>query len=1020
MKRKFLVIIASLFFEIGKLDAQTISGKVVDSRTGETIIGATVYTADKTKGVVTNYEGEFSIDVAKLPVKLNVSFTGYSARSLIVYDDEESVSITLNEKRSFLNDVVVVGYGSQKRTQLTGAVTTLGKDIISNSPSPSFENILTGTIPGVNVTTNSQPGAASNIRIRGGNSVNASNDPLYVIDGVIYYKEGGSLDSGVKGVGVEGGISPLSLINPNDIESVEILKDVSATAIYGSRGANGVIIVTTKKGERDNAQISYDYSLTIANTSKKLDVLNAKQFAEFQKTYFYNKEGFSDEQIEALGEGTDWQDAVLRTAITNSHNINISGGDTKTRYSISLNNVNQEGIVRNTGYLRKGGRLNFERLVKPGLTAGVMANVSRGEQQGLSSSSAVTYNGSPFQGGITNSLVYALIMPPTVSVYASDGSYNFTNPYEYLYFKSGSTSANPVHDLESTTAKSISDDILGNMFLKYEITPDFVLKASLGFDVENYTQNLYAPENTALGMAVGGIGSIVKRRLVAQQQEYTADYSKQINNANFINALVGFTYQNTEKTNLMAWNYGFSNNSLGVYDLEAGNGINATKPISSISHSDLYSAIARVNYTLLDRYNATATVRADRSSKFANGHNWGVFPSLGLSWNVDKEPFLDAKEKWLDGLKIRASIGTVGNQEIGDNLSVQTYKKTSLSGTSVTTVSNAANEDLKWETTMSFNTGFDLSLFNGKWTFVGDWYYKKTNDLILTVPSDVALTGVSSYTANIGNVVNRGFEFMVGYNPIHKRKQNLELSAFVAYNHNEFTNIGEGREYLDADESYYRHIKGESVGTYFGLLFDGVVQSDEDVSALPTIGGSTLEPGDAKFVDVDDDGKITQNDRVELGHSLPDYTFGFNSSYTWRRLDASVVIQGTSGGSVYNMLRRRLELASDSYNVSVDLLNSWTATNASDVVAVSSVRPMTAYVDSRYIESTDYIRLKTLSVGYTFPLRFIKGSIRLSATASNLFTITGYSGYDPEVSGGVDKGNYPNSRSFTFGCKLSF
>ncbi len=1018
MVRKLFLATALSGIAALTVDAQTITGKVVDSRTGETLIGATVYTLDKSKGVVTNYDGEFSIKVDKLPVKLNISYAGYKNQELTVYDDEDEVNIQLTEKRSFLGDVVVVGYGTQKRTQLTGAVATINTDIIENTVASTFDNLLQGAIPGVNVTTNNQPGAQSSVRIRGGNSINAKNDPLYVIDGFIYYKEGGSLDTGTKGTKVEGGVSPLALINPSDIESIEVLKDVSATAIYGSRGANGVIIVNTKKGERGKSQIKYDYSLTVANAAKSLDVLNAQEFARFQNTYFPSKRKFTEEQIAALGEGTDWQSAVLQTGITHNHNVSISGGDDKTRYLLGGNITNQDGVVLNTGYSRSSLRLNLDREVFKNVSLGISQVVSRSRQRGLTSTASSGGNNNPFQDGITSSFVYALLMPPTVGIYNVDGSYNYTNPYEYGYFKSGANAANPVSDLKNSTAESISDDALGNAYLKYTIIPDLVAKASVGYDLDNYTQNFFAPSYTALGLADHGVGSIVKRHLSTWQHEYTVDYSRQINDANFINALVGYTYQSTDRSYSIASGTDFSNEQLGVNNLNAAQV--ALYPESGHTESNLHSVIGRVNYTLLDRYNATATFRADRSSKFASGHNWGYFPSLGLSWNLDKEKFLASAESWLDGLKVRASVGTVGNQEIGDYLASTTYSTTTVSGTTIYTKTNEANANLKWETTTSYNAGFDLSVLNGKWSVVGDVYYKKTNDLLLRVPSDLMTTGVSSQVRNVGNVANKGFELAVTFNPIHKRKQSLSLTANVAYNKNEITSLGKGNKQIFPTESYYSLNVGEAAGSYYGFVFDGVVQQGEDVSKLATTAGYAPKAGQAKYRDANGDKKIDTKDRTILGHFQPDYTFGLNASYSYRNFDAFVLFQGQTGGSVYNQLKRRLDLAGDAYNVSTRLLDSWTPANASnEIVSVGNVQSMMATVDSRYIESTDYIRLKTLSLGYTFNVRPIKAKLRVSATASNLFTLTGYSGFDPEVAGGIDTGAYPSARTFTFGINIT-
>ena len=340
-----------------------ITGSVKDARSGETLIGASVIVKnEKGQGVVTDTNGNFSLQAPKdAPLTLRVEYVGYRPIDVDVYDFEESIEIALIDNSSKLDEVVVIGYGTQKRTQLTGSVTTINQDVLNNNVLPTADALLAGSVAGVQVTTSGQPGSGSTIRIRGGNSISASNDPLYVIDGFIYYKESGTLNTGERGTGISGGISPLSLINPNDIEAIEVLKDVSATAIYGSRGANGVIIVTTKKGKRDKTSIKYNYQLTYASPSKKLTVLNATEWARYQKQYFYNKGGYTDEQIKSLGAGTDWQDAVLRSTISQSHNLTISGGDEKSRFLLGGNFIDQNGIVLNTGFNRSALRLNADR-----------------------------------------------------------------------------------------------------------------------------------------------------------------------------------------------------------------------------------------------------------------------------------------------------------------------------------------------------------------------------------------------------------------------------------------------------------------------------------------------------------------------------------------------------------------------------------------------------------------------------------------------------------------------------------
>ncbi len=655
--------------------AQTVQGTITDATSGESIIGATVKYGDG-KGVTTDIDGHFTIDVKSLPVKLNISFTGYRPQTVTVYDDEEDINVKLTEKRSYLNDVVVVGYGTQSRTQLTGSVTTVKADVFENSTSSTLDGALSGQVAGLNVTAASgQPGAESSIRIRGGNSVNASNEPLYVVDGFIYYKDAASSGTGLGAI--ESSLNPLATINPNDIESIEVLKDVSATAIYGSRGANGVILITTKKGKvgEKKAHISYGYSLGLSSVSKHLDLLNASEWAQFQKTYFSNKGGYTDEQIKALGEGTDWQDAVLRTAVQQAHELSVNGSTDKSRYAFSANYTDQDGIVLNTGFQRYNFHTNVEWELQKNLKFGINATYGRSKQQGFTTTEEQVFNSSPFSAGITNSFVYALLMPPVISVRNADGSYNFTNPYEYAYFAIGDHAANPVYDLKESVAENVNNYLLSNVWASYKLG-DFTLKATVGLSSEKLTQNYFSGAYTSLGLATQGIGGTGNRQTDVWQQEYTLSYQKELG-IHQIDALAGYTKQNSTSTHSAIRTNHFTNETLKQYNL--GDGANIYTPKTGISESDLNSLIARVNYTLLDRYNATATFRADRSSRFAKNHRWGYFPSLGLSWNVDKENFL-ANARHLDYLKVRLTGGLVGNQEIPDYAFTTSYATGSYAG----------------------------------------------------------------------------------------------------------------------------------------------------------------------------------------------------------------------------------------------------------------------------------------------------------------------------------------------------
>ena len=1024
-KQVILFALAIVFNYVAS--AAPISGKVADAGTGEAIIGATIYDARSHVGVITDAEGNFRIDVATFPSELKISYVGYEQKTIRVKDDDKNLVVSLKEEDHHLDEIVVVGYGTQKRTQLTGSVTKVKADIFETSQSATLDGALSGQVAGLNVTASSgQPGADSHIRIRGGNSINASNEPLYVIDGFIYFKDASAGSTGLGGI--EGSLNPLATINPNDIESVEVLKDVSATAIYGSRGANGVILITTKKGQRGDrqARINYTYNIGVSNISKKLDLLNASEWAQFQKDYWGNKGGYTDEQIAALGKGADWQDAVLRTAVQQSHELSITGGGDKSRYAFSANYTDQDGILLNSGFERYNFHTNVEWELQKDLKFGVNATYGRSKQRGLTTTEEQVFNSSPYSAGITNSFVYALLMPPVISVYNADGSYNFTNPYEYAYFAIGDHAANPVYDLQESVADNINNYLLSNVWASYTIG-NLTLKATIGLNSEKLTQNYFSGAYTSLGLATQGIGGTGNRQTDVWQQEYTATYSRNLGEQHFIDALVGYTRQTSTSTYSNIRTNHYTNETLKEYNL--GDGSGTYTPQTGISESTLNSLIARVNYTLLDRYNATATFRADNSSRFSKDHRWGYFPSLGLSWNVDKEPFLSSLTSDLSPLsylKVRLSGGLVGNQEIPDYAFSTSYATGSYGGSSSYAKQNTANDNLKWETTASYNLGVDLGLWKNRVNIVFDAYYKKTSDLLLEVPMGFA-SGVTSQLQNVGNVVNKGVELSVSATLLQRKNLNWTVSANAAYNKNEITDMGTTNDVIQGSDKQQILRRGESLGAFYGLQFVGIVQSDEDVSKLPTVNGQTPKPGDLKYADVNGDNKIDGNDRIILGSTQPDIVYGFSTQLRWHNFDLSASFAGSYGNKLYNALQRRLELTGDSYNVLTTVKDAWTPTNASNTLPLASNARPFGYIDSRYVQNASYLKLRNLTIGYTFRKSQLSilnsqlsiSSIRLYATASNLFTITPYKGYDPEVSSGTDSGAYPSSRTFTFGVNVT-
>lgn len=1000
--------------------AQTqLTGRITDADSGDPLIGATVAVkAGKGLGTVTDIDGHFSL-LAKesLPLTLTASFIGYNQLEVDVYDAEEPIEIQLSDNTSHIDEVVVVGYGTQKRTQLTGSVVTVKSDIFEKAQTPTLDGALSGQVAGLSVTaTSGQPGAESNIRIRGGNSVNASNEPLYVVDGFIYFKDAANSDAGLGAI--ESGLNPLATINPNDIESIEVLKDVSATAIYGSRGANGVILITTKKGKQGerNANIRYTYGVGVSSIAKKLDLMDASEWARLQKDYFNNKGGYTDSQIAALGKGTDWQDAVLRNATQQTHELSIVGGSQDSRYAFSANYADQDGIVIGSGFERYNFHTNVEWTLRQSLRFGVNATYGRSVQHGLTTTEKQAYNSSPFSAGITNSFVYALLMPPVVSVYNADGSYNFKNPYEYAYFAIGDHASNPVYDLEESVADNINNYLLSNVWTSCRIG-DFLLKASVGLNSEKLTQNYFSGANTSLGLATQGIGGTGNRQTDIWQQEYTVSYNKDFQGGKHsIDALAGFTRQTQTSTFSAIRTNHFTNESLKQFNL--GDGANVYTPQTGISESSLNSFIARVNYTLKGRYNLTATIRADNSSRFAKDNRWGYFPSVGLSWNVEKESFLGSA-KAVDYLKLRLSAGTVGNQEISDYAFATSYSTGSYGGSSSYTKQNEANDNLKWETTASYNVGADLGLLRNKLNIVFDAYYKKTSDLLLVVPSGFS-TGVTTQLQNVGNVENKGLELSVSATLLKRRGLIWTLSANIAHNRNEITDMGQTNNVIQGSDNEQILRRGEALGSFYGLRFIGIVQSGEDVSKLPTVNGQTPQPGDIKYQDTDRNGRIDGNDRQVLGSTQPDFFYGLSTQASWRGIDVSVSFAGSHGSEVYNALGRRLELTGDSYNVLTTVKNSWTPDRGGNTLPLASNARPFSYIDSRYVQDASYLKLRNVTIGYRLPIpkEALVGA-RIYVTGTNLLTITNYKGYDPEVSSGTDNGVYPSSRNFILGVSLT-
>ncbi|MDR0744890.1 MAG: TonB-dependent receptor [Mediterranea sp.] len=989
----------------------TIKGKVVDARTSESIIGASVELKSKAGGgVVTNLDGAFTLSVSEeLPVTLRVSFIGYRQQDIDVYEAGEPVTVELLEDYNLLNEVVVVGYGTQKRKELTGSVTTISKERLAQ-PVISVNSLLSGAAAGVNISEGGQPGSTFSVRIRGGNSINAGNEPLFVIDGVILYGNSAT-DAGVSQLTAS--LNPLAAINPNDIESIEILKDVSATAIYGSRGSNGVVIITTKSGQRGKDKIEYQYSIGWQQASKKLDLLNGTEWDAL-----YREIGGEYPAGYTPGASYDWQDEALRTATVQTHQISLSGGDEKTRYLISGNFTDQDGILLNTGLKRYTGRLNLDRNLRDNLNVSLNLNASKLNQHGLNNYPTYAGYGNPLEAVIRNS--------PLNPIYNADGTFNYHNIFERGDLRSGDVTTNAIADLVNTTAQNITNSLLGNFALRYTVIPGLELKLSAGTNITNATQNFYAPSSTAGGFgATNGYASVGNRRTDVWQYEYTLNYTKQLGRDHFLNALAGYTTQNTTTEYAVAQATNFANEQVLWHSLQSGNTF--VKPLSGASESILHSVIGRLNYTFRQRYNLTATFRADGSSRFAKNNKWGYFPSIGLSWNISEEAFL-RRIRNLDELKLRASFGTVGNQEIGDYKYEALYGTTNVNdsnrnqvysfGGQLTTGylrTNLENPDLKWEQTASYNIGIDASLFQHRLSFTADVYYKKTTDLLLNTPTLIQ-TGFSTRLRNVGDISNKGLELEARGVIIDRKDLKWDLTANFAKNINRVLSLAPGQENIGTTI-----FVGQPLGVHYLVESAGIVQTPEE--AAKTVGPSwkpTVEVGDEKFVNQNGDDVVNETgDRVILGTSNPDVTYGFSTTLTWKALSLFVAFQGVSGNQIYNSLRQSLESPNTSNNGLATLVDRWTSANPSTTIPKAS-KTSSTFNTSRFLEDGAYLRLKNITLTYALPARIQAlptARISLFASAQNLLTFTKFTGYDPETGGGF---GYPQARTVSLGVNLSY
>lgn len=998
-----------------------LEGTVIDAITNQSIPGAIVQIKGVTHSVVTDEEGKFYFQTGqKFPYTLIVSYIGY--RKAEVVANGSPVTIRLNEDVQELEELVVVGYGTQKKKDITGAVSSLKKSDFNIGANVSIDQMIQAKSSGVQINqTSSEPGGGLSVKIRGQGSLNAGSEPLYVIDGL-------PIDNSnlLSGSGGEAGTgtnlnprNPLNSINPNDVESIEILKDASATAIYGSRGANGVILISTKKGKNGKTSITYDLSSGFQTVNKTIDILSTSEYISAMNELSV-AEGrapeFSPTQIAAIGNGTDWQKQIYQTGIINSHNISASGGDDKTTYFSSLNYFNQDGVVKNTGIEKFIARVNLDRKLNDKLNFGINFNTSLIKDQNNLDGVSINEGAGPINA--------AQQYDPTEPVYAADGTFSQSKNL---------TINNPLSLIEGVKSNSETNRTILNLFLNYKISKSLDAKINLGSDRQQTRRDVYNSSKTLAGAAAKGIASIAELEKSNFLLEYTMNYKKVFDEKNKINILQGFTYQYFNTRSFAGDIRGFPSDALGTDNLGLGN-TNNDNLWSGKEDNTLVSSITRANYSYDNKLLLTASLRADGSSKFGENNKFGYFPSVALAWRLSNEKFVPSV---FSDLKLRTSWGLTGNQDIANYASLTTFNSgaspvfdnTVVSGTKP---SRIANPDLKWETTEQLNFGIDASLWKGRVNIVADYFIKNTKDLLLNVPLPQA-TGYNSILKNVGEMQNRGFEFSINSLNIDSKDFKWSTSLNITAIKNEVTDLGVVNEIITGNiqgvgnTSIVR--EGSPAYSYYGYIVDGIFQNTDQVSnsAQPT-----SKPGYPIFRDVNGDNKITPLDQVIVGNPYPDLTYGIQNTFSYKDFEFSFFLQGQEGGETLNinLLESMYPSNFRRNRMSEMILDRWTPTNT-DAKWPSAVNP-TSYgggkINSLVMQDASYLRLKNVSFSYNLPLEkdsFIR-SLKISFTAQNLYTWTKYIGFDPESSAlgrgnvKVDYNGYPLAQTFLLGLNANF
>lgn len=993
-----------------------VSGQVKSQDNGQPLPGVNILEPGTANGTASDSDGKYTISVPS-NAKLTFSFIGYVNEHIDV-NGRSAIDVTLAPDFTTLQEVVVVGYGVVKKSDVTGSVVSLKKDDLTPGANINVQQSLQGRAAGVQVYQKSgEPGSAMRVSIRGISSISAGNDPLYVIDGMPVNNISPVGSAGVAGVSNNPNVrNPLNGINPADIESIEILKDASATAIYGARGSNGVVMITTKKGAAGALKINYNVQYGTQEASNKLDLLSGEEYRDVLNDIIDAGGGVAGERVTNEVVNVDWQDQLYQTALIRSHDLNLSGGKDNTKFYASLGYFDQEGVIKNSSTERYTIRFNLENAAAKKYAVGININSSFIHDKFNSVGLGINENGS--------ALYSAIYYDPTYPVLDADGKYN-RSPFM-------TTMDHPLALINGQYSNSNSFRTFASVYGEYFINPDISAKVRVSGDVNTSRRNTWIDPKTIIGAPFGGIASINTGTVSYYMGEGTLNYNRDINEKHSVNAVLGSTYEHFGSESFQGGGRGYAAPDL-TYDA-IGSGTPELNEIGSgRASSIIVSFLGRINYAFKNRYLLTASFRADGSSRFGPNNRFGYFPSFAAGWKIHEEPFLQGAT-FVDELKLRGSYGSVGSQAIGNYIYFETYRAESsgpVFGGNRSTLffpSRLSNPDLKWESATQADIGIDFSFFDRRLTGSVEYYSRKTSDLLLALPQPLS-TGFSSKIVNIGSMKNTGIDLMLSGDVIRADDFTWTAGTNFSTLKNEVISLGPLEQILGGGVGFIRNpgiIKpGESLMSYYGYKVIGVWQTGDDFTGYP----ASVKPGDLKFEDRDGNKKIDPDDRTILGKPLPDFTYGITNTFRYKNLSLSVFIEGTYGGSVLNAV------AVDSYfpvsfrrNRLAELyLNRWTPENPTNEYP-SFLNPTSQgeqLVNSRTVEDASYLRLQSAQINYNFNLnKGVFKRIQVFVTGQNLFTLTKYKGIDPAVSATgddvlkIDYSSYPMTRTLLIGANF--